>query len=870
MAFASGSRLGPYEILIPIGAGGMGEVYKARDTRLDRVVAIKVSKDQFSERFEREARAVASLNHPHICHLYDVGPNYLVMEFVEGAPIRPSDSEQQIIELAVQIADGLAAAHAAGVVHRDLKPGNILVTRTGQAKILDFGLAKMTASATHDPDAKPTEMVTDSGVAVGTAAYMSPEQARGQPVDARSDLWSLGVVLYEMATRVRPFDGSAAPVVFEAVLGRLPLPVRERNPKISPELARIISRLLEKDKALRYQSAADLGADLRRVERDSSAVGHPVAPARDGHVGRNYAVGAGVAALVLVGGASLFYATRPSASVTSPSEYVQLTNFTDSVASPSLSPDGRMVTFIRGGEFCCAGGSGQIYVKLLPAGESVRLTNDSTPKLGPVFTPDGTRVAYTNVRWDTWTVPVLGGQPSLLLPNAFGLTWIADHRVLFSQIKSGLHLGVVTSTEGRADLREVYFPTHERAMAHFSHLSPDGKSVLVVEMDQTVAWQPCRLVPFDGSSAGRRVGPQGQCLASNWSPDGRWMYFSVAVGGASHLWRQRFPDGAPEQITFGPTQESGVAVAPDGRSLVTAVGSRQSVIWLHDATGDRAISSEGYAEAVRLSPDGSTVFYLLRRDSTSSSAELRSLDLASGTTNTVLPGQSLLDYDISHEGRQVAFTTKADGGGWQIWLASLDRRTPPRRIAQAGDQVSFAGDDTLVFRSLDEKTNFLSRIKTDGTGRERIISTPILNKTRVSPDGKWALSMVAGPPGEASLQTTRFVAIPTAGGPPVPICCLGVWSADGKMFYTSARRNGRLKTIAIPLPAGTSLPDLSEPHINSAVEIPDSSDSVGATAASSTIAVTSLNPSFAPGRDRSTFVFVKQSIQRNLFQIPLH
>ena len=262
-------------------------------------------------------------------------------------------------------------------------------------------------------------------------------------------------------------------------------------------------------------------------------------------------------------------------------------------------------------------------------------------------------------------------------------------------------------------------------MAHYAYASPDRKSVLVVEMDQTHAFhQPCRLVPFDGSSAGRQVGPRGTCTSAAWSPDGKWMYFGATVGGSSHLWRQKFPDGAPEQITFGPSEEEGIALAPDGRSLVTSVGTRRSAIWIHDAAGERAISSEGYAVAPHLSRDGTRVFYLFARDLVlsaglgwvASSGELRSVDLGSGKTDSVLPGVSVTDYDISRDEKEVAFTTTESGGESQIWLASLDRRTPPRQIARAGDQVSFGADGDLIFRSLEEKTNWLVRIKKDGSG----------------------------------------------------------------------------------------------------------------------------------------------------------
>jgi tetratricopeptide (TPR) repeat protein/predicted Ser/Thr protein kinase len=327
MPISPGDKLGPYEILAEIGAGGMGQVYKARDTRLGRIVAIKVSHEKFSERFERETRAVAALNHSNICQLYDVGPNYLVMEFVDGAPIAPTDDVHALLDLGAQIADGVAAAHALGIIHRDLKPGNILVTREGRAKILDFGLATSAPSTTRPADATLSMAITDPGTTVGTVAYMSPEQARGQTVDARSDLWSLGVILYEMATRTRPFEGPTAPMVFEGILGKAPVPVRERNPKIPVELERIVARLLEKDRETRYQSAADVRADLKRVERDSSATGAAAPAGRPSRLSK-YGIAAAALLLLCVGG--FFLWQRLQAKPLTDRDVLVLADFTNS------------------------------------------------------------------------------------------------------------------------------------------------------------------------------------------------------------------------------------------------------------------------------------------------------------------------------------------------------------------------------------------------------------------------------------------------------------------------------------------------------------------------------------------------------------
>src|SRR5579863_344396 len=313
MPFSAGDQLGPYEILAPLGAGGMGDVYKARDTRLDRIVAIKVSQEQFSERFEREARTVAALNHPNIGTVYDVGPNYLVMEYVEGEPLKAVPSLDRVMPYALQIADGVAAAHSKGIVHRDLKPGNISVTPDGRVKILDFGLATLQAVA--PTDATLTRGLTDPGTVVGTVGYMSPEQARGETVDARSDLWSMGVIFYELLTGVRPFEGTTQAVIFEGILSKTPVPPSTRNPKISAEWERIVARLLEKDRATRYQSAQDLLADLRRVNRDSSSGGTSLTPPPIRLGWRKYALAAAAGVILL--SAIAYFLTRRTAAIDS-------------------------------------------------------------------------------------------------------------------------------------------------------------------------------------------------------------------------------------------------------------------------------------------------------------------------------------------------------------------------------------------------------------------------------------------------------------------------------------------------------------------------------------------------------------------------
>lgn len=352
-----------------------------------------------------------------------------------------------------------------------------------------------------------------------------------------------------------------------------------------------------------------------------------------------------------------------------PNTWTQLTSM-DSATQPALSPDGRLLAFIRGPNTFVS--PGQVYVKRLPDGEPTALTSDDLPKMGPVFSPDGRRVVYTvNVgdSWDTWEVSVPGGTPRPWLANASGLGWFGSNHLLFSQVRTGHHIGIVGSAADRAAPRALYFPAHTGGMAHRSYASPDRQSVLVVEMSETNRWVPCRLIST-GDGPTRLVGPpKASCTGAAWSPDGRWMYFNADAGDGFHIWRQRSTGGAPAQLTAGPAQEEGLAVSADGRSLITSVGVVQRTIWLHEGGRERQVSLEGYAFGPMLSADGRTVLFRVARREVSgqSPSELRAADLSTGHFRRLFAGRYVTGHDLSADDRVVA-AVLGDGGESTLWL----------------------------------------------------------------------------------------------------------------------------------------------------------------------------------------------------------
>ena len=877
-----GQTFSHYRVISKLGGGGMGVVYKAEDTELGRFVALKFLPDDASqdppslERFRREARAASALNHPNICTIYEIsqqaGHVFIAMEFLEGNTLkhliagRPLDLEQ-IIDFGGQIADALDAAHAKNIIHRDIKPANIFVSGRGHVKVLDFGLAKIDAPASAGStqatltESEP-EHLTSPGATLGTVAYMSPEQVRNKGVDTRTDLFSLGVVLYEMATGMLPFRGDTSGVIFESILNRPPTAPVRLNPEVPDGLERIVLKALEKDPEIRYQHASEIRADLKRLRRDTESGSKPSIPVPGPSKPRRLRVWAAAAVLiaaVAAGGILLWRRPLPPF-IANPSQWIQLTDFTDESFDPALSPDGRMLAFVRD-----TAGVAQLYVKLLPDGDPVQLTHDAVAmKMLPAFSPDGSRIAYgtSGASWQTWVMPVLGGQPQLLLSNATGLTWIDDHHVMFSEIKSGIHLAVVTSTESRAEQRDLYVPADETHMAHTSYLSPDRKWILATEMGTDGRMIRCQLVPFSGGAA-RAVGPEGGCDEAAWSPDGKWMYLNSNAGShGDHIWRQAFPDGVPQQVTAGVGEEQGIAMAPDGRSLITSVGTFGSTVWVHDGKGDRQISSQGFSYSSHLASDGSKLFYLQANNSSQAEqgGELWVSDLTTGQVSKVLPGVAVLSFSLSPDNTRFVYDT-LEAKQHHTWLASTERRFAPRRIGSQPDESwpIYARSGRIYFEAGEEAQRYLYRISPDGTGEVKVSSVPILYATGISPDERFAA--VHRTLGKED-RMWEVEAMPLSGGPPVPVCsvwCSIDWAQDGKamyFFWRSELANWQYRTYVVPLEPGSDLPKIPPGGYQSEADVRKVAKQV-------------LEGAIHPGPDSSSYSVTKSTSHWNLYRIPL-
>jgi len=653
MSLSVGQRLGPYEILAPIGEGGMGEVWKARDTRLDRIVAVKVSQDNFSERFEREARAIAALNHPHICTLHDVGPNYLVMELVEGDNLKGPLPIEKAIEYAGQILEALDHAHRKGITHRDLKPANILVTKQG-IKLLDFGLAKLKPAPLKETDATLTQALskplTRDGQILGTLQYMSPEQLHGKDADARSDLFSFGCVLYEMVTGKRAFDGQSAASVIAAILERPAPSVADVAPQA---LDRVLKRCLEKDPDKRFQNALDLKSALQSAMLAAGETTSSTAiPARS-HSRLGYAGWIAAALLAVAAGTLLWMRYAGPKPVAEQVQFQIPAPENSTIDSFALSPDGRILAFVAGdrlwirpldsieahplpgtegaerpfwspdSQFVAFDAQSKLK-KIAASGGPAQILCDVKAAYGGTWNRDGVIVLPLSFNSGLFRVPASGGTPMPLALDSFGRTtsqivpeFLPDGRHVLYWTGSGTPALYVGSLDGAPGKRLILDPGKANYVPAADAGGPDG--YLVFRRGDTLMAQgfdPNRLnlvgaaSPIAEKIAGTSIWP-----AFHASANGTLVYSQSSGSGAVQLvWRDR----AGKQLgLFGPpgTYET-FRLSPDEKRVVFANGKSTPDVWVLDSVRGvitRLTFDPAIDDPAMWSPDGLRIVWASNR-----------------------------------------------------------------------------------------------------------------------------------------------------------------------------------------------------------------------------------------------------------------
>jgi Tol biopolymer transport system component len=596
MSLTTGQRLGAYEIVSLVGAGGMGEVYHARDTKLGRDVAIKVLTAAFSadpdrlRRFEQEARAAAALNHPNIVTIHSVeeanGIRFLTMELVEGRPLSeliPRDGTplDRLLNIAIPLASALSVAHGKGITHRDLKPANIMVGAEGMVKILDFGLAKLRDMAPAGLETGlPTESATAEGRIVGTVAYMSPEQAEGKAVDARSDLFSLGVILYELATGQRPFKGDTSLSVLSSIIKDTPTSVTDLNPHVPLDLGRIIKHCLIKDPEHRYQTAKDLRNELEElkqaIESGEILLGAGI-PETVGLRARQWGVvGAVATVLIMAVTAGMYLMVRTRREVQPAArpvafEVSQLTSQPGAEMSPSISPDGKWFAYTSS-----SAGKPDIYLQAVGGQLPINLTHDSlAADTEPAFSPDGESLAFRSERegGGIFVMGRTGESARRLTTTGFNPAWSPDGKeIAYATEDSSLGL-----TSGMSELWTVSVATgtSRRLSADNAHQpawSPHGSRMAYWRV-RSLVQSDIRTIPVRGGPPVSVTNSSGFDWNPLWSPDGRYLYFLSDRNGSMNLWRvpidERLgrPLGTPEAITTPAQSAMRFSLAADGRRI---------------------------------------------------------------------------------------------------------------------------------------------------------------------------------------------------------------------------------------------------------------------------------------------------------------
>ncbi|HET7292340.1 MAG TPA: protein kinase [Vicinamibacteria bacterium] len=781
MPISRGSRLGAYEITAPLGAGGMGEVYRARDTRLGRDVAIKVLPAELSadparlSRFETEARAASALNHPNIVTIYEIGRqdavSYIAMELVDGKTLRelssPTVPTKKLLPIAAQAASGLAKAHAAGIVHRDLKPENVMVTGDGVVKILDFGLAKLapTVSELGQSEAATETHVTRPGMVLGTVGYMSPEQASARALDFRSDQFSLGVILYEMTTGKRAFQRDTAAQTLAAIIQDEPAPIASLNPRTPASLRWIVERCLAKDPEERYASTLDLARDLAGA-RDRLSAGESTPeslPVRARATRRQWMPATIVAVLLLSAAAVGWRLRQRDYFWKNPLEGARFTRFTDwegSEVDAALSPDGKFVAFWadRDGPF-------SVWVGQVGGGAFLNLTRGQYPR-GPGsirnigFLDDGAHVFFSvadpaNPRNLGLTlVPTIGGPPRPFLKSAMEATWAPDlTRLLYHTTAPGDPIFIADRSGGSPRQIFVDKPGFHN---HFPVVSPDGRFVYVargVPPNDMDVWR----IPASGGEPERLTSHHADVAYLCFLEDGTLLYRSAREDGTAGLFAMDPERRIPHPVTLGLEEYLSIMSSADGRRLVATVANPIRSLWTVPIS-DRIVDE----------------------------ADITRFPLPSVRVGAPRFGPGYLVYLSSRSGPDGLWKFK-DGSEGELWRGWDGNVIAAPAVSPDGSRIAFVVGS--------QAHGFLQVITSDGTGVQRIAEAlDVDDAPSWSPDGKWlAVAVTEG-------NHHPLYKVPLDGGAPVrlvdgvdAVITDPVWSPDGSVIvYSESKGSGQV------------------------------------------------------------------------------